>query len=81
MANSDYSFWVGMFVASATPAPIVKRLHDEALKALASAEVKERLARLGADTFALQPEAFNAFIRSEMEAAALIAKAADLKAQ
>jgi tripartite-type tricarboxylate transporter receptor subunit TctC len=81
VANSDYSFWVGMIVASATPAPLVKRLQEEAVKALASADVKDRLTRIGADAFPLQPEAFNAFIKTEMESAAAIAKAADLKAQ
>ncbi len=81
VANSDYTLWVGMMVASATPAAVQKRLHEEALKALASVEVKERLAKMGAEPYPLAPEAFNAFIRSEMEAAAVIAKAADLKAQ
>jgi tripartite-type tricarboxylate transporter receptor subunit TctC len=81
VAASDYSFWVGMIVASATPAPVIKRLQEEAAKALASAEVKERLTKIGADAFPMQPEAFNAFIKTEMESAAAIAKAADLKAQ
>ena len=79
--GSDYTFWVGMIVPSATPAPVVKRLHDEALKALASPEVKERLVRIGAETFTMEPAAFNAYIRAEMESAAIIARAANLKAQ
>jgi tripartite-type tricarboxylate transporter receptor subunit TctC len=81
VAGSDYSFWVGMIVASATPPAVVRRLQEEAAKALASPEVKERFTRLGADAFPLTPEAFNAFIKTEMESAAAIAKAADLKAQ
>jgi tripartite-type tricarboxylate transporter receptor subunit TctC len=79
--GSDYTFWVGMIVPAATPAPVVKRLHDEALKALASPEVKERMAKLGADPFPLPQDKFNAFIKTEMESAARIAKAANLKAQ
>ncbi|HEX2544736.1 MAG TPA: tripartite tricarboxylate transporter substrate binding protein [Ramlibacter sp.] len=79
--GSDYTFWVGMIVPSATPAPIVKRLHDEALKALASADVKERLVKIGAEPFTMEPAAFNAYIRTEMDSAATIAKAANLKAQ
>lgn len=79
--GSDYTFWVGMIVPAATPAPVVKRLHDEVLKALASPEVKERMAKLGADAFTMEPAAFNAYIKTEMEAAAVIAKAARLKAQ
>jgi tripartite-type tricarboxylate transporter receptor subunit TctC len=79
--GSDYTFWVGMIVPAATPAPVIKRLHDEALKALASPDVKERMAKLGADAFTLEPAAFNAYIKTEMDAAAVIAKAANLKAQ
>lgn len=79
--GSDYTFWVAMIVPSATPAPVVRRLHEEAVKALASPEVKERLAKLGAEAFTMEPAAFNAYIRSEMDSAALIAKAANLKAQ
>lgn len=78
--DSDYTLWVGMIVPSATPAPIVKRLHDEALKALASPEVKARLATLGADAFTMEPAAFNSYIKAEMESAAQIAKTANLKA-
>ena len=79
--GSDYTLWVGMIVPSATPAPIVRRLHDEAMKAVNSAEVKTRYAALGADPMPMDPAAFNAYIKAEMEAAAQIAKAANLKAQ
>ena len=79
--DSDYTFWVGMIVPSGTPAPIMKRMHDEALKALASNEVKERMKVVGADPFPMDQVKFNAFIRTEMDAAARIAKAANLKAQ
>jgi tripartite-type tricarboxylate transporter receptor subunit TctC len=79
--GSDYTLWVGLIVPSATPAPLVKRLHDEALKAIASAEVKTRLAGLGADPFTMEPAAFNTYIKAEMESAAAIAKSANLKAQ
>jgi tripartite-type tricarboxylate transporter receptor subunit TctC len=79
--NSDYTLWVGLIVPSATPAPLVKRLHEEAIKAVQSPEVKARLAALGAEAMPMEPAAFNTYIRSEMEAAALIAKTANLKAQ
>ncbi|MDP2450567.1 MAG: tripartite tricarboxylate transporter substrate binding protein [Polaromonas sp.] len=81
VAGSDYTFWVGMIVASNTPATVVKRLHEEALKAMASPEVKERMNKLGAEPFPLSVEAFNAFIKTEVDAAARIAKAAGLKGQ
>ena len=70
-----------MVAPAGTPAPIVRRLHEEALKALANPAVKERMNKLGADPFPLPQDRFNAFIRTEMESAARIAKAANLKAQ
>ncbi len=79
--GSEYIFWVGMIAHAGTPPAILKRLNDEAIKALDNPEVKERLARVGADPMPMTQERFNAFIRSEMETAARIAKAANLKAQ
>ena len=79
--GSDYTFWVGLIVPAATSPAVVGSLNDEAARALANPEVKERLARLGADAWVLSPEAFNAHIRTEMDVAARIAKAANLKAQ
>jgi tripartite-type tricarboxylate transporter receptor subunit TctC len=81
IADSDYTFWVGLIVPSATPPAVVRRLHDEAIKALNTPEVKERLVKLGAEPFTMAPEQFNAYIKTEMGAAAQIAKAANLKAQ
>jgi len=81
LPDSDYTLWVGMIVPSGTPAAVVKKLHDEALKALATPELKERMAKLGADPFTMSPDAFNAYIKTEMDVAARIVKAANLKAQ
>ncbi len=79
--GSEYIFWVGMLVPAATPQAIQNRLHEEVTKALASADVRERMAKLGAEPFLLSSESFNAYIRAEVESAARIAKAAGLKAQ
>jgi tripartite-type tricarboxylate transporter receptor subunit TctC len=79
--GSDYVFWVAMLVPSATPPAIRARIHEEALKALADPQVRERLAKLGAEPWTMDEAAFNAYIRSEVESAARIAKAANLKSQ
>jgi tripartite-type tricarboxylate transporter receptor subunit TctC len=79
--GSDYTFWVGMFVPAATPPAVVRRMHEEVLKALANPDVKERLGKLGADAFTLSPDAFNVYVRTEMQTAAKIARAASLKPQ
>jgi len=78
---SDYTLWIGMIAPSATPQPILRKLHEEASKALNNPEIKERMAKLGADPMPMSSDAFNAYIRSEIEVAARIVKAANLKAQ
>ncbi len=79
--GSDYTFWVALVVPAATPAAAVARLQQEAAKALATPELVERLAKLGAEPMVMQSAEFNAFLRTEVETAARIVKAADLKAQ
>ncbi len=79
--GSDYTFWVALVVPAATPAAAVARLQQEAARALATPELVERLAKLGAEPMVMQSADFNAFLRTEVETAARIVKAADLKAQ
>lgn len=79
--NSAYNFWVGMFVPSKTPRDVVSRLHAETVKALQSPEVKERYGRLGAELQISSPEEFDAYIRDEIVANAVLVKAAGIKAQ
>ena len=81
VAKADYLFWTGMLVPSKTPRDVVQRLNQLSLKALQSAEVKERLASLGAEPLPMSPEQFDAMIREEMVANAAIIKAAGIKAE
>lgn len=79
--GSDYTFWVALVVPAATPAAAVARLQQEATRALAQPELLERLARIGAEPLPMASADFNAFIRSEVEVAARVVKAADIKPQ
>ena len=81
LPGSDYTLWIGMIAPSATPQPILRKLYEEASKALNNPEIKERMAKLGADPMPMSSDAFNAYIKSEIEVAARIVKAANLKAQ
>ena len=76
--GSEFNFWIGMMAPAKTPREIVNRLHDEVVKALASPEVKERFAKLGADAWTLQPQEFDAYIKTEIEANAKLVKVAGL---
>jgi tripartite-type tricarboxylate transporter receptor subunit TctC len=79
--GSEFNFWIGMFAPGKTPREIVNRLHDEVEKALATPEVKERFATLGADAWTLKPEQFDAYIKDEIKANAVLVKAAGLEVQ
>jgi hypothetical protein len=61
--NSQYNFWVGLFVPSRTPGEIVARLHDAAELVLKSPELRAKLVALGADPFMMTQPEFDAYIR------------------
>ena len=79
VADSEFNFWIGMMAPAKTPREIVNRLNDEVAKALASPEVKERFAKLGADAWTLKPEQFDAYIKDEIKSNAALVKAAGLQ--
>lgn len=81
IANSDYNFWVGMFMPAKTPRDVVNRLYQETAKALQSADVREKLSRLGAEPMDMPPRRFNAYIRDEIAANAALVKAAGIKVE
>lgn len=80
VADSDYTFWVGLFAPAKTPRAVVARLNEAVAAALKSPEVRERYAKLGAEAMWLAPEAFDTQLKLEMVAAARLVKAANLKA-
>ena len=79
--DSEFNFWIGMMAPAKTPRDIVNRLNEEVIKALASPEVKERFAKLGADAWTMKPEQFDAYIKDEIASNAKLVKAAGLQPQ
>ena len=78
--NSEYNFWIGVFVPSATPQPIVDRLYGETRKTLGTAEVKVRPAKLGVEPMDMTREQFEAYFNKEIELNAKLVKAANISA-
>jgi len=79
--ESDYNFWVGMFVPAKTPRDIVAKLHQETAKALGAKAVQDSMAKLGAEAMLMRPEEFDDYIRKEIVTNAALVKAAGITAQ
>jgi tripartite-type tricarboxylate transporter receptor subunit TctC len=62
----DLTNWVGMFAPAATPRPIVLRLNRDIAAILNAADLKDRFRAQGLELVSTTPEAFGAFIRSEL---------------
>jgi tripartite-type tricarboxylate transporter receptor subunit TctC len=78
VANSDYNFWVGMFVPAQTPRDVVNKLYGATEKVLANPEVRASMARLGAEPLLLRPEQFDREIAREIATNAELVKAAGI---
>jgi tripartite-type tricarboxylate transporter receptor subunit TctC len=79
--NSDYNFWIGMFLPGKTPREIVNRLYQESTRALEAADVRERMKRLGVEPMPMTPAEFDAYVRQEIAANAAVVKAAGINAR
>lgn len=58
--------WNGVMVPAGTPAPVINRLHQAIVKAVAIPEVKDRVTGLGADLVGNSPDEFRAFLKNEL---------------
>jgi tripartite-type tricarboxylate transporter receptor subunit TctC len=62
----DVSTWFGVFAPAGTPAPIVSRLNQTLTAALKTPEMRERLARMGAEPAPMSSEQFAELVRNEL---------------
>jgi tripartite-type tricarboxylate transporter receptor subunit TctC len=79
--NSDYNFWVGVFAPAQTPTTVVDKLNGEILKALATSEVRAKLANLGVQPMPMSTTQFDAYVKAEIEKDAALVKATGLSAE
>ncbi len=66
--------WYGLFAPAGTPGSIVSQLHKAVVAALNSTDVKERLARQGAEPLVSDPVQFSAMLKAEIPKWAKIVK-------
>jgi tripartite-type tricarboxylate transporter receptor subunit TctC len=73
--------WVGVLAPARLPSAILARVRAESVKAVRAAEVKQKLAELGAQPVGDSPEAFGDFIRTELARWKQVVKSANIPAQ
>ncbi len=64
--NSDFDFWIGLFLPAKTSRPIVEKLSRETMRAVQSPAVQERLATLGAEPMVMTAAEFGAYLRAQI---------------
>jgi tripartite-type tricarboxylate transporter receptor subunit TctC len=77
----DYTSWYGVYVPAKTPGAIIRKLHDDAVAALLSPPVKQRLAEIGTTVTPTTGAELAALLKSDMELWGPIIKAANIKGE
>ncbi len=71
--------WQGVVAPAGTPKEAVARLNTEITRILNTPEMKENLARQGAEVYTMTSEQLGSWLKSEIEKWAKVVKAANLK--
>ena len=77
----DVAAWIGYMAPAGTPRDIVMRLSNEAAKALASADVQERLAPLGLEADSKSADELAAYLKTQSARFADIVKRGNIRAE
>jgi tripartite-type tricarboxylate transporter receptor subunit TctC len=71
--------WYSVMSVGGTPRPVLKRLHDELMRAIASPDVRERLAAGALEPAPNTPEEFRKMIANELQRWAQVIKEAGIR--
>jgi tripartite-type tricarboxylate transporter receptor subunit TctC len=74
----DYPIWYGVWTPAGTPAGVVDKLAKDIARALATPDLRERLAKHGADPMSMTQPEFARFVLSESKSGARIIEAAGI---
>lgn len=73
--------WYAAFAPAGTPRAVHARLHSDLVKAMESADLRERMAKLGLDPITSTPEQLAQYSRTEIEKWARVVRDAGLKTE
>lgn len=79
--GGEFNFWVGIVAPAKTPREIVAKLNGEIRRAVASADMKQRLEKLGGEPMIMTPEQFDEFMRHEHQVLGKVMRDARVAAQ
>ena len=81
VAGFDYPIWYGVWVPTGAPTDVVNKLAKDIAHVVATPDLRDWLAKHGADSMSMTQPEFARFVLSESERAARIVKAAGIKPQ
>jgi tripartite-type tricarboxylate transporter receptor subunit TctC len=76
----EVTAWYAIFGPAGLPAPVLARLNAEIVKALQTADLRERFAKLGVTPVGSTPDELGAHVRAEIARWSRVVKAAGIKA-
>jgi len=79
LAGFDVSTWFGVFAPAGTPPAVVARLNETMTAALRTPEMRERLARMGAEPAPMSSAQFAELVRRELTKYEKIVKFSDAR--
>lgn len=79
LKDSDYNYWLGLFVPSKTPRAIVDKLYAETQKALATPAVQDKFKPQGIEPLKMTSAEFDAMVKREVASNIALVKAAKLQ--
>jgi len=75
----QFDSWWGLVAPAKTPADVINKLNGQLLQIVKQPDVRQRFAELGIEPAGSTPQQYAAFIRSEIDKVAKIAKAINLQ--
>ncbi len=67
VTDVNVSNWYSVMSVGGTPQPVIKRLHDEMMRAIAAPDMRERLAQSALEPAPNTPEAFRKMVANEVQ--------------
>lgn len=81
LPNYDVNAWFGTWVPAAVPKPVLAKLYDAMSKTLAHPDVRAAIDKHGYKIGGEPPDAFQKFVKSEVEKFGRVIKSAGIKAE